>query len=191
MKFYHILETCLNYLASNTKSYLVHFQHWLHSLFSAFKNCLFRMKHVSLLSVLEKKLHLRYPQHKNDRKFQQFSQFSSRNWNQLIPFKPLIHFYTPWKRRKTSAFLTFSGVIEIEHWLKMGSWSSNILRKKSCGKERKEAQFLWHWECICTKFVKVANLRQLKSATYLRQSISLAYWGPCKTSMMERFCENN
>ena len=146
---------------------------------------------MSLLSVLEKKLHLRYPQHTNDRKFQQFSQFSSRKWNQLIPFKPSIHFYTPSKRRKTSAFLTFSGDIEIEHWLKMGSWSSNILRKKSCWKERKEAEFLWHWECICTKFVKVANLRQLKSATYLRQSISLAYRAPCKTSMMERFCENN
>ena len=31
----------------------------------------------------------------------------------------MFYFYTPWKRQKTSDFLTFSGGIEIEHWLKM------------------------------------------------------------------------
>ena len=32
----------------------------------------------------------------------------------------MFHLYTPWKRQKASAFLTFSGGIEIEHWLKNG-----------------------------------------------------------------------
>ena len=31
----------------------------------------------------------------------------------------MIHFYTPWKRQKTSDFLTFSGGVKIEHWAKM------------------------------------------------------------------------
>ena len=31
----------------------------------------------------------------------------------------MLHFYTPWKYKKISGFL-FSGVIEVEHWLKTG-----------------------------------------------------------------------
>ena len=33
---------------------------------------------------------------------------------------PVFHFYTPWKRQKTSGFLTFSGGIEMEHWRQNG-----------------------------------------------------------------------
>ena len=36
----------------------------------------------------------------------------------LTHFKPMFHFYTPWKQ-KTGGFLMFSGGIEVEHWLKM------------------------------------------------------------------------
>ena len=35
-------------------------------------------------------------------------------------FMPMFHFYSPWKRQKTRAFLRFSGVIKMEHWLKKG-----------------------------------------------------------------------
>ena len=38
----------------------------------------------------------------------------------LTHFQTMFHFYTPWKHQKTSGFLTFSGSIEVEHWLKMG-----------------------------------------------------------------------
>ena len=32
----------------------------------------------------------------------------------------MFQFYTPWKRQKTFGFLTFSGGIEMERWVKMG-----------------------------------------------------------------------
>ena len=38
----------------------------------------------------------------------------------LTHFSPLLHFYTPWKHQETFGFLTFSGVKEMEHWVKMG-----------------------------------------------------------------------
>ena len=38
----------------------------------------------------------------------------------LTHLSPMFHFYTPWKRQKTFSFLTFSGVIEMEHWAKIG-----------------------------------------------------------------------
>ena len=38
----------------------------------------------------------------------------------LTHFKPLFHFYTPWKQQKTSGFQMFLGGIEMERWLKMG-----------------------------------------------------------------------
>ena len=38
----------------------------------------------------------------------------------LTHFRPMFHFYTPWKHQKTGGFLMFSGGIEMEHWLKMG-----------------------------------------------------------------------
>ena len=38
----------------------------------------------------------------------------------LTHFRPVFPFYTPWKRQKTSGFLTFSGSIEREHWPEMG-----------------------------------------------------------------------
>ena len=34
-------------------------------------------------------------------------------------FSLMFHIYTPWKRKEISAFLTFSGGIEMEYWLKM------------------------------------------------------------------------
>ena len=36
----------------------------------------------------------------------------------LTHFRPMFHFYTPWKHQKTGGFLMFSGDIEMEHWLK-------------------------------------------------------------------------
>ena len=38
----------------------------------------------------------------------------------LTHFKPMFHFYTPWKHQKTRGFFIFSGGVEIEHLLKMG-----------------------------------------------------------------------
>ena len=38
----------------------------------------------------------------------------------LTHFSPVSHFYTPWKHQKTFGFLTFSGSIEMWHWIKMG-----------------------------------------------------------------------
>ena len=35
-------------------------------------------------------------------------------------FRPMFHFYTPWKRQETKGFLTFSGGVEMKHWPKMG-----------------------------------------------------------------------
>ena len=32
----------------------------------------------------------------------------------------MYHFWTPWKRQKTSGFLVFSGGTEMGHWLQMG-----------------------------------------------------------------------
>ena len=37
-------------------------------------------------------------------------------------FSSMFHFYTPWKRQSTSGFLTFSGGIEMKHWVK---WVKN------------------------------------------------------------------
>ena len=36
------------------------------------------------------------------------------------------HFYTPWKRQKTKGFLTFSGGIEMEYWVKM-SYNEHLI----------------------------------------------------------------
>ena len=38
----------------------------------------------------------------------------------LSNLTPMFHFYTPWKRQKTSRFLSSSGGIEMKHWCKMG-----------------------------------------------------------------------
>ena len=38
----------------------------------------------------------------------------------LTHFRPMFPIYAPWKRHKTSDFLTFSGVIEREHWPEIG-----------------------------------------------------------------------
>ena len=48
---------------------------------------------------------------------------SNTKWIQashFSPFNPVLHFYNPWKRQKSSSFLTFKGGIEIERFLKMG-----------------------------------------------------------------------
>ena len=42
------------------------------------------------------------------------------NYELLTYFKSMLHLSTPWKSQKISGFLTFSGGIEMEHWLKMG-----------------------------------------------------------------------
>ena len=42
------------------------------------------------------------------------------NFQFLTHFSPEFHFYTPWKRKKTSHSLKFSGGMEMEHWSKMG-----------------------------------------------------------------------
>ena len=39
--------------------------------------------------------------------------------NQLTHFRPVSHFYTPWKRQKIFGFVTFSGGIEKWHWPEM------------------------------------------------------------------------
>ena len=39
----------------------------------------------------------------------------------LTYFKTMLHFYTPLKHQKTRGFL-FSGVKEMEHWLKLGNF---------------------------------------------------------------------
>ena len=39
--------------------------------------------------------------------------------NGFAYFKPMFHFYTPWKRHKTFGFLTFLRGIEMEHWIKL------------------------------------------------------------------------
>ena len=38
----------------------------------------------------------------------------------LTQSSSVFHFYTPWKRQKTFGFLTFSGDIKIENWVKIG-----------------------------------------------------------------------
>ena len=38
----------------------------------------------------------------------------------LIHFRPVSHFYTPWKRQKSFGFWMFSGGIEMWHWTEMG-----------------------------------------------------------------------
>ena len=47
-----------------------------------------------------------------------WSMFSHRPKGWLTHFKVTFHFDTPFKRQKTRSFLTFSGGLEIEHWLK-------------------------------------------------------------------------
>ena len=45
----------------------------------------------------------------------------------LTYFKLIFHFYSSWKRQKTSGFPTFSGGTEIEHWLEFNSLSAQTL----------------------------------------------------------------
>ena len=42
------------------------------------------------------------------------------NVSVLTHFISMFHSFTPWKRQIRFGFLTFSGVIEIENWTKMG-----------------------------------------------------------------------
>ena len=44
----------------------------------------------------------------------------------LTHFKPKLHFYTPWKRKKTFSLLTFSEGIEMQHWLEMIEAASSV-----------------------------------------------------------------
>ena len=55
----------------------------------------------------------------------------------LMNFEPTFHFYSPWKRQKTRSFLTFSGGIEMEHWLDMG-WNVIHYRQILTQKESNE-----------------------------------------------------
>ena len=45
-------------------------------------------------------------------------------------FSSIFHFYTLWKRQKTSGFQTFSEGIEMEHWLGMIYRSTIIATSK-------------------------------------------------------------
>ena len=64
-----------------------------------------------------------YPLKRLENKTKCFLTFSGgyRNrtlaWKGLIHFMSMLHFYTPWKRQKTSRFL-FSGAIEMEYWFR-------------------------------------------------------------------------
>ena len=83
----------------------------------------------------------------------------------LTHFRPLLHFYTPWKHQETFGFLTFSGVIEMEHWVKMGwgpkcsqsirveyslilniSWLARCMRDRHQWKDQTEPVIL-KWTC--------------------------------------------
>ena len=35
---------------------------------------------------------------------------------------PMFYFYSPWKRHKSSGFMTFSGGVEVEHLGETGCW---------------------------------------------------------------------
>ena len=50
--------------------------------------------------------------------------------NGLTHFSQLFHLYTPLKRQKTFGFLTFSGVIELEHWAKMVKLMAQLFLKE-------------------------------------------------------------
>ena len=52
-------------------------------------------------------------------KWSNYSIKSNSNKTSLPLFNLMFHFYTPWKLKKTSGFLTFSEGIEIEHRAKM------------------------------------------------------------------------
>ena len=41
----------------------------------------------------------------------------------------MFHFYIPWNRQKTIGFLTFYGVIEMDHWVKMGYGQYSLNKK--------------------------------------------------------------
>ena len=43
-------------------------------------------------------------------------------------FQPIFHTYAPWKHKKTSGFQVFSRGIEVEHWLKMGQVTLNLIK---------------------------------------------------------------
>ena len=53
-------------------------------------------------------------------------------------------FYTSWKCQKTKGFLTFSGGIEIVHWVKMGwKWKWSEQKVVCCSKRTIN---VWEWE---------------------------------------------
>ena len=60
------------------------------------------------------------------------------NFIKLTHFSPMSHLYTPWKSQKT---LTFSGVIEMWHWTKMG-YIKNFLQTKTQEKKLRKCM-LW------------------------------------------------
>ena len=47
----------------------------------------------------------------------------------LTHFQPMFHFHTPRKHQKTVGFFMFSGVVEVENWLKMGEKRFAVFRK--------------------------------------------------------------
>ena len=46
--------------------------------------------------------------------------FSENGETFLTHFQPIFYFYNPWKHEKAYGFLMFSGIREVEQWLKMG-----------------------------------------------------------------------
>ena len=54
----------------------------------------------------------------------------------------MLHFYTPWIRQKTRAFLTFSGGVQMEHWYEVEYLTMSTKKKK-----KKNG-----WRSSCIKF---------------------------------------
>ena len=46
--------------------------------------------------------------------------FKQSKLRHLTHFCPMFYVNTPWKHQKTKGFLMFSGVMEMEHWVKTG-----------------------------------------------------------------------
>ena len=55
----------------------------------------------------------------------------------LAHIKPMLRFFTPWKHHKTSGFLTFWEVIEMDRW------SDQCIQKNACPESAKPQDFLF------------------------------------------------
>ena len=62
-----------------------------------------------------------------------FTEFEFLNVSTLAYSMPLVFFHTPWKRQKTSGFLTFSEGIEKDQWYEMPQRPLKIFHWKNIG----------------------------------------------------------